>query len=379
MKTLWGFVLALLLGFSATTSAQGTQSGTLSGTVKDQEGLVVPGATVTVTSPALQGARSTVSDENGNYSIPGLPPGTYAIRFELSGMTPVSREGTVVPLGGSAIVDASLGLANVTETVLVIAERSSVLSTPTAVTNLQAAEVSVLPIGRTPARIAEIAPGLTDNTPNLGQVTISGAFAYDNVFMIDGVDVNDNLFGTANNVFIEDAIAETQILTSGISAEYGRFSGGVINLVTKRGGNRFSGAYRLNLSKPSWSEETPLEESRGTERSDKLSTFTEGTLADRSFVMLSGSLSPDGANDRNAGVVPAVGHTVSHRLERRSLRGQIHRDSGQNHTVRAATSTTRPRTSTAQGSPPHGRLRLPRSLTANAKPPIRDNYNGVVS
>ena len=145
-------------------------------------------------------------------------------------------------------------------------------------TNLQAAEVSVLPIGRTPARIAEIAPGLTDNTPNLGQVTISGAFAYDNVFMIDGVDVNDNLFGTANNVFIEDAIAETQILTSGISAESGRFSGGVINLVTKRGGNRFSGAYRLNLSKPSWSEETPLEESRGTERSDKLSTFTEGTF-----------------------------------------------------------------------------------------------------
>lgn len=278
MKKFVGFALALLLGFSVTAAAQGTQTGTLSGTVKDQAALIVPGATVTVTSPVLQGARSTVTDENGNYSIPGLPPGSYSISFELSGMTTVNHPGAVVPLGGVAVVDATLGVATVTETVVVTAERSAVLSTPTAVTNLKSTEVSVLPIGRTPARLAEIAPGLTDNTPNTGQVTISGAFAYDNVFMIDGVDVNDNLFGTANNVFIEDAIDETQVLTSGISAEYGRFSGGVINLVTKRGGNRFSGALRVNLSKPSWSDETPLEDSRGTQRSDKLSTFTEGTL-----------------------------------------------------------------------------------------------------
>jgi hypothetical protein len=278
MKTLLGCMLALMLGFSATAAAQGTQTGTLSGTVKDQAGLVVPGATVTVTSPALQGARSTVTDGNGTYSIPGLPPGMYSVSFELTGMATVNHPSAVVPLGGVAVVDATMGVATVTETVMVTAERSSVLSTPTAVTNLKAEEVGVLPIGRTPARMAEIAPGLTDNTPNAGQVTISGAFAYDNVFMIDGVDVNDNLFGTAHNVFIEDAIDETQILTSGISAEYGRFSGGVINLVTKRGGNRFSGALRMNLTRPSWSDETPLEDSRGTKRSDKLSTYTEGTF-----------------------------------------------------------------------------------------------------
>jgi hypothetical protein len=139
-------------------------------------------------------------------------------------------------------------------------------------------ELNAIPVGRTPARIAELAPGLTDNTPNVGQVTISGAFAYDNVFLIDGVDVNDNLFGTSHNVFIEDAIDETTVLTSGISAEYGRFSGGVINLVTKRGGNSFSGSVRLNLSRPSWSDETPLERSRGTQRSDTLSQFLEGTF-----------------------------------------------------------------------------------------------------
>jgi outer membrane receptor protein involved in Fe transport len=278
MKKLIGFVVALLLGVSPATLAQGTQTGTLSGTVTDQGGLVLPGVTVTANSPSLQGVRSTVTDENGRYSIRGLPPGTYTVHYELQGMGPVVREGTVVPLGGIAVVDATMGVASLAETVTVTAEMPSVLATPTAVTNITAREVEVLPIGRTPARIAEFAPGLTDNTPNVGQVTISGAFAYDNVFMIDGVDANDNLFGTSNNLYIEDAIEETQVLTSGISAEYGRFSGGVINLITKRGGNSFSGSFRTNLTNPAWSDETPLEDSRGTQREDKISTNYEGTL-----------------------------------------------------------------------------------------------------
>jgi hypothetical protein len=278
MKKLTGFVVALLMALSTTTFAQGTQTGTLSGTVVDQSDLVLPGVTVTASSTSLQGVRSTVTDENGRYSIPGLPPGTYTVRFELQGMGPVTRENTVVPLGGVAVVGATLGVASLAETVTVTAEAPSVLVTPTAVTNITAREVDVLPIGRTPARIAEFAPGLTDNTPNVGQVTISGAFAYDNVFMIDGVDANDNLFGTSNNLYIEDAIEETQVLTSGISAEYGRFSGGVINLITKRGGNAFSGTFRVNLSNPAWSDETPLEDSRGTVREDKISKNYEGTL-----------------------------------------------------------------------------------------------------
>jgi outer membrane receptor protein involved in Fe transport len=278
MKKLTGFVVALLLGLSTTTFAQGTQTGTMSGTVTDQGGLVLPGVTVTASSSSLQGVRSTVTDENGRYSIPGLPPGTYTVRYELQGMGPVTRDNTVVPLGGVAVIDATMGVASLAETVTVTAETPSVLATPTAVTNITSREVEILPIGRTPQRIAEFAPGLTDNTPNTGQVTISGAFAYDNVFMIDGVDVNDNLFGTSNNLYIEDAIEETQVLTSGISAEYGRFSGGVINLVTKRGGNTFAGGFRVNLTNPAWSDETPLEDSRGTTREDKISKNYEGTL-----------------------------------------------------------------------------------------------------
>ena len=88
---------------------------------------------------------------------------------------------------------------------------------------------------------------------NISQVTLSGSFGYDNVFMVNGVDINDNLFGTPNNLFIEDAVEETTVLTHGISAQYGRFSGGVINIVTRSGSNTFSGSFREGLSNPAGS------------------------------------------------------------------------------------------------------------------------------
>jgi outer membrane receptor protein involved in Fe transport len=133
-------------------------------------------------------------------------------------------------------------------------------------------------VRRRPQDIAELAPGLTNNTPNTNQVAISGAFAYDNVFMINGVDINDNLFAQPNNVYIEDAIQETNVLTSGIPAEYGRFTGGVINLITKSGGNTFSGSFRDNLSNPKWIHTTPREDAAKITHTDVLGKVYEGTL-----------------------------------------------------------------------------------------------------
>ena len=96
--------------------------------------------------------------------------------------------------------------------------------------------------------------------------------------MVNGVDVNDNLFANAQNLFIEDAIEETQVLTSGISAEYGRFGGGVINAITKSGGNRFSGSGRVNFLNPKWSTETPFEERSNITRPDINQRTYEGTF-----------------------------------------------------------------------------------------------------
>src|SRR5262249_32826369 len=96
-----------------------------------------------------------------------------------------------------------------------------------------------------------------------------------------GVDVDDNLFAQPNNLYIEDAIDETNVLVGGISAEYGRFTGGVINVITKSGGNKFTGGIRENFTKPSWIATTPREDAAHTTHSTVLSKFYEGTAGGR--------------------------------------------------------------------------------------------------
>ncbi|MDP1569535.1 MAG: TonB-dependent receptor [Vicinamibacterales bacterium] len=272
-----GLVVALALLVGGTAYGQGVQTGVLTGTVTDSDGLVLPGVTVTVSSAALQGVRTTVTDGNGVYSLRGLPPGEYTLAFELSGMRTVEATQRV-DLGLTARVDARLQLATLTETVTVTAELPTLVTTTSGGANYRAEEINVLATARTVQGIANLAPGLTDNTPNAGQVTISGSFAFDNQFLVDGVDVADNLFGTANNLFIEDAIEEVQVLTSGISAEFGRFSGGVVNAVTKSGGNTFSGSFRDSIYKPEWTEETPFETERNQTREGDLQHVYEWTV-----------------------------------------------------------------------------------------------------
>jgi hypothetical protein len=197
MRVLQRTVLALALPLlaAAAVAAQGVQTGELTGVVSSSDGLTLPGATVTVSSPALQGVRTVVSDSNGNYIVRALPPGTYKVTFEMSGMAP-KTETAVVELGRQTVVDTKLAVAGVAESVNVTAEVTTAgLTSPTVGATYTATEIDELPTGRTPALIAELSPGLTANTPNVGQVTISGGFAYDNVFMINGVDINDNLFG----------------------------------------------------------------------------------------------------------------------------------------------------------------------------------------
>lgn len=276
-RTLVPMVATLVCLTAGPGLAQGLQSGALSGRVSSADRLPLPGATVTVSSTSLQGQRTSITDVNGVYTLPGLPPGTYVVTIEMDGMSTVERKADV-PLGGAIVMDQQLAIAPISERIEVRGHTPAPVTSPAGAVNFRSAAIDRLPIGRTPFLVAELAPGLTDNTPSSAQVTVSGAFAYDNVFLMNGVDVNDNVLGQANNLFIEDAIEEVQVLTSGISAEYGRFSGGVINMITKSGGNRYAGGFRVNLTNPSWSRETPFEQSRDTSRASKLSPTYEATL-----------------------------------------------------------------------------------------------------
>ena len=276
MRRSHSFIAAIAVWLGASAAfAQGQQYGAVNGRASSADGLPLPGVSVTVSSEALQGTRTASTDVNGVYSLPGLTPGQYVVTFTLDSMTTIERR-AVVSLGAVAVVDQQLTLAPVTESVEVRGAMPSAV-TSHGTTSLDLSEVQSMPVGRTPFLMAELTPGLTDNTPNGSQITISGSFAYDNLFLMNGVDINDNVLGTANNVFIEDAIQEVQVLTSGISAEYGRFSGGIVNVITRSGGNALSGAFRANLSNPSWSAETPIEKSAGSSRAGKLSPTFEAT------------------------------------------------------------------------------------------------------
>ncbi|MEM6796155.1 MAG: TonB-dependent receptor, partial [Acidobacteriota bacterium] len=267
--------LALLL--VALPAAAQNLTGTLRGTAELEDGSGVPGVLVTATSPSLQGSRTAVTSETGQWLIRNVPPGEYIVTFELEGMA-TTQSSASVSLGQATPVNVTMQVQSEEETIVVTGELPSVLASSEVSTTYDFETVNDLPIDRTPAAIANLAPGLSDNGPNGGQVSISGAFAYDNVFLIDGVDANDNLFGNTNPVFIEDAIADIQVLTSGISAEYGRFTGGVINVITKSGGNEFTGTLRADLTNDDWRNETPLESESETDLQDDVNEIYSGTI-----------------------------------------------------------------------------------------------------
>jgi hypothetical protein len=278
IKSRIGAALFLVFAFGSLVSAQGVQTGTLRGTVFDAQQLPVPGATVTATSAALQGQRTTVTGMDGTYVLPLLPPGEYEVQYALQGFQPQQRQVTV-PLGDAVVVTATLQAGQVKEQVTVTAIPVP-LSNATVGANITQRTVEALATSRTPRGIATLAPGVNENTPgnNANLLSISGAFAFDNLFMINGVDINDNISGAPQNLFIEDAIQETQVLSSGISAEYGRFSGGVVNAVTKSGGDRFSGSFRVNLTNPAWTSETPFEVDHNVQRTSDVNVGYEGTF-----------------------------------------------------------------------------------------------------
>lgn len=218
-----------------------------------QDGNPLPGVTVTAASPALQGTRTAVTNESGAYLLAGLPPGEYTLRFELQGLQTATRRQRV-GVAQTARVDASLQVTAVAEAITVTASAPAVAETTEVQTNFTQQEIEELPIGRTIAAITGLAPGVVSGVNGL---SISGSLSYDNVYLVDGVNIQENLRGQTHTLFIEDAIQETTVQTAGISAEYGNFTGGVVNAITKSGGNEFSGSLRDSLTNEAWTEPSP--------------------------------------------------------------------------------------------------------------------------
>ncbi|HPC81980.1 MAG TPA: TonB-dependent receptor [Thermoanaerobaculaceae bacterium] len=251
-------VLALLMGLVALPLFAQNPTGTLSGRVTDgREAL--PGVTVTVTSPNLQGARTAVTSVDGDYIFKFLPPGEYRIKFELSGFQ--TQETSVkISAAVSSKIDAVLPMAQVAEEVTVTGSYETISSTAQASTTYEKTLMDKLPVGRDLNSYVAMAPGVSGGVNGF---QISGAQSYENLYLVNGVVVNENVRGQATPLFIEDAIQETTTSTANVSAEYGRFAGGVINTITKSGGNELSGSLRLSLDNEQWTEKTKLTTTRG--------------------------------------------------------------------------------------------------------------------
>ncbi|HEX7704859.1 MAG TPA: TonB-dependent receptor [Thermoanaerobaculia bacterium] len=268
-------VLATLMLVSVGAFAQSTLTGGLTGMVTT-DGSPLPGATVTITSPNLQGSRTAISDGNGNYNFAALPPGEYTVRVELEGLQTVTRTSRVT-LGGTSRVDADLRVSAVTESITVTASAPAVMETTEVQTNYQKETIDNLPIQRNVNAIALMAPGVTANGPRAA-LQISGSVASDNLIVVNGANIQENLRGQARPLFIEDAIQETTVITGAVSAEYGRFTGGVISSITKSGGNEFSGSIRDTVTDPSWTGASKFGEDKA--ESDLSHTY-EATIGGR--------------------------------------------------------------------------------------------------
>lgn len=267
MRHVSRFATLLVLGLVALGAArapgQGIPTATLAGHVTN-EGTGLPGVTVTARSASLQGSRVAVTGSSGSFALPNLPPGEYTVTFELSGF---ARESRALRLGASQSVvsDVAMRLEGVKSEAVVTATSGEVLSTSgTASTTYTGDLLRKLPTSRNVDAAVNLAPGVNANGPN-SEWSIAGAMSYENLWTINGAVVQDNIRAGAYDLFIEDAVQETTIQTSGISAEFGRFQGGVVNAITKSGGNAFSGSLRVGFRNDDWSARTPAKEGKTDE------------------------------------------------------------------------------------------------------------------
>jgi hypothetical protein len=234
---LW-FLLFPVALFAQTT-------GSIVGRVTDQSGAVLPGVTVDARSPALQGARAAVTDQTGTYRLILLPPGGYTITFSLDGFVTERRAPVIVNLSRDSTVDVSLR-AGTAQEITVTAEAPVITTTSTTLgTNLGARAIETLPTGRNYASLAQVAPGTSSDAhpENTGQssITVYGSSGAENTFLVDGVNTTGVEYGFQGKELNFEFIQEIEVKTGGYEAEYGRSTGGIVNVITKSGGNEFHG------------------------------------------------------------------------------------------------------------------------------------------
>ena len=229
-----------------TIEAGSQMTGQLAGTVRDATGAALPGATVIVTGPLPTDIRRSVTtDARGRYLVPLLQPSVYDLFVELEGFHPGRYQEVEVAVDDRATVDIILVLASVSERIdvsveipIIEVERSDVAW------RVPGRTIDDLPLnGRNFVDLMALVPGARPMLPTgaSGGVSLFGERPAATSFIVDGVDNNDPLRGGLAVAFSQDAIQEFEVVSSGYRAEFGRAQGGVVNVVTRSGSNRWDG------------------------------------------------------------------------------------------------------------------------------------------
>src|SRR5579862_9621956 len=239
------FVFCFFLLLAPGLSAQTTSS--ISGTVRDSQGLAVAGAEVHVTSAALAIDRSTTTEADGTYRLPALLPGFYEIKASKEGFETEAVEKLEVTLNTTVVYDITMQVGSLNQTVEVDSGtpllETTASSTGSTITPQQITEMPIN--GRNYLDLLQLVPGVSLNRQNDpagdNATPILGERGGNTLFLIDGLPNKDNLNGGPSAQFNQDSILEFQVITGGYKAEFGHASGGIVNVVTKGGTNDLHG------------------------------------------------------------------------------------------------------------------------------------------
>jgi hypothetical protein len=246
-------VLALVVAGPGVCSAAPAQtratSADLVGVVRDVSSAVLPDTHVTATNDATGISRATDSGPDGRFVLPALPVGTYTVVAVRQGFATLTVQGVLLTLGASAEVALDMSVAGVESRVTVAAERQVVAVPASAVASVVSqAQIDRLPTNdRAFIGFALTTPGVApDQTPQQGAsrtsgLTFAGQRARSNNITVDGLDNNDETVGSVRALFSQEAIREFQVIAGAFPAEFGKASGGIVNVVTRSGTNTFSG------------------------------------------------------------------------------------------------------------------------------------------
>jgi hypothetical protein len=241
----FSFVLFLALALTSITFAQGRQTGSIHGMIVDEEGNPLPGATVTLSGPAVMGTKTYVSGETGRFRFPSLLPASgYEVRAEMPGFKTTIRKGLIVSVGKTTEITITLGMTAIEEEVTVTAE-SPVVDVETSKVSVHYGSefLASIPMSRDLYGIQNSIPGaISEGVDYRRTSSILGGTVRSQLYQLDGVPMNDPAtFYPMANINV-DVYEEIEFGIGSLPAEVGQADSVVVNIVTKAGGNRFTGS-----------------------------------------------------------------------------------------------------------------------------------------